>query len=119
MGQTYSHKIFLSFFGFFHLGFIFGFLIFNYESLKQRINRLMYEYNKVVNPIKFTIKDENSEGNASVASADNATPMINNSRSYTFTSESECEDNSPNYYKKFKMEYYPMAFLKKLIMRKN
>ena len=116
MGQTYSHKIFSSFFGFFHLGFIFGFLMFNYESLKQRINRLMYEYNKVVNPIKFTIKDENSEGNSSIASGDNAAPMINNSRSYTFTSESELEDNSPNYYKKFKMEYYPMAFLKKIII---
>lgn len=46
-GETYSTKIFQSFFGFYNLGLILGFLIFNFDNLKQKIYRLLYEYNGI------------------------------------------------------------------------
>ena len=43
IGQTYTTKVIYSFVGCFHLGLITGFILFNYEGSKKRINKLIYE----------------------------------------------------------------------------
>ena len=115
MGQKYSHKILFHFIGFYSLGFIFGFLIFNNENLKGRINRLIYEYNKGINSFKIKIKDEVTERNDSIDTTGNLNPINNNTRTDSFSSNNSNNEDSTNYYKKFLLEYYPLAFLKKLI----
>ena len=120
IGQTYSSKIFLSFIGFFHLGFIFGFMIFNFDNLKLKINRLIYEYNKGINLAKTKINPDDLGSKSTISVSDNLTEFSNdnffNLRTETLnTSDFEYEENSPNYYKNFKLNYYPLEFLKDMI----
>ena len=120
IGQTYSSKIFLSFIGFFHLGFIFGFMIFNFDNLKLKINRLIYEYNKGINLSKTKIKPEEINSNASICISEGLTESTNDnifsSRTESLNlSDFEYDENSPNYYKNFKLDYYPMDFLKDMV----
>ena len=120
IGQTYTSKIFLSFIGFFHLGFIYGFIIFNFDNLKLKIHRLIYEYNKGINLSKTNIKayDTDSATTMSLTESlpDSTEDNLLNSRTLTMNSSSyEYEENSPYYYKNFKLNYYPMEYLKDII----
>ena len=119
MGQTYTSKIFFSFIGFFHLGFIYGFMIFNFDNLKQKINRLIYEYNKGVNLSKTKITANEIETSNYPSICENLTDQsgdyLNLRNQSPIGSDFEYEENSPNYYKNFKLNYYPMEFLKSII----
>ena len=120
IGQTYSSKIFISFIGFFHLGFIFGFLIFNSENLKLKIIKLIYEYNKGLNLSKTNIKFDDTK---SVLNSMSECSVNLSSQDYSFNSRAsranssdfQFSEDSPYYYKNFILPYYPLRYLNNII----
>ena len=122
IGQTYSNKIFISFIGFYHLGFIVGFLIFNFDNLKSKINRLLYEHNGIV--LSKSI-NANFDKLGTFSSKEPLTDQ-NDSFSFTYNDRtktidssliSDTSENSPNYYRNFIMPYYPMKYLNKFFYK--
>ena len=112
-GQTYSTKIFQSFIGFYHLGFVLGYLIFNSENMKHRINRLRYEYNKVDIKPSNNKKDEDKSISLEEPLSDGGeTEQSFNSR--TLSSDSQPEKNETNYNKFY--YYYPLKETKKILI---
>ena len=112
-GQTYSTKIFQSFIGFYHLGFVLGYLIFNSENMKHRINRLRYEYNKVDIKPSNNKKDEDKSISLDEPLSDGGeTEQSFNSR--TLSSDSQPEKNETNYNKFY--YYYPLKETKKILI---
>ena len=122
-GETYSTKIFQSFFGFYNLGLILGFLIFNFDNLKQKIYRLLYEYNgiHILKPgnkkddIKssFPLNEPLSENGDTDQSFDSKTSRTNTMNSQSF------EEDSPDYYKNFILPYYPFKYINKILYSIN
>ena len=113
-GQTYSTKILFSFIGFYHLGFIIGFLIFNSNNIKQMINRLIYEYNKIhIKKLGDKKEEEKSYFNVAESSSSGRTET---EQSFDIKSKADLinkEDrNSPNYYE---LPYYPLKYLERLL----
>ena len=120
IGQTHSTKIFYSFIGFYLLGFILGILLFNFDGLKSKINRLLYESNGIhltkqsaiiaQDDLKEPLSDSSNsyEENEINASSDS-------SREYSF--KIKFSENSPNYYKNFIMNYYPLKYLNKIVIK--
>ena len=123
-GETYSTKIFQCFIGFYFLGFILGFLIFNRENLNQKINRLLYEYNGVhltkQNKKKEDLDNsiplneplsENLENDASLDSSrisEDSAKIENNEKHLI-------GENSPDNYKNYVLPYYPLKFLNQIM----
>ena len=122
-GETYSTKIFQCFIGFYFLGFILGCLLFNHDSLRTRINRLIYEYNGIhltkVNTKKKEDLDislneplsENGENELSLDSSritENLVKIENNDKSIS-------EESSSDYYINYMLPYYPLSFLNPII----
>ena len=124
IGQTYSTKIFQSFIGFYHLGFIVGYLIFNFDSIKPKLNRLIYEYNgihllnqdnkkdqeKGVMPFEDQEEQEEQE-NENTSISEKSKESKGQS---SFDDEILSEDSS-NYYKNFVLSYYPLKYLNKVL----
>ena len=123
-GETYSTKIFQCFIGFYFLGFILGFLIFNRENLNHKINRLLYEYNGV-HLTKQDKKKEDSDNPISLnepLSEIGENDSILDSRSLSKDSlkidndeKNLIGENSPDYYKNYILPYYPLKFLNPII----
>ena len=122
-GQTYTQKIFHSFIGFYHLGFIFCFLLFNIQDLKKKINRLLYEYNGLH---LFQQKSKKNEKSATFS------PEISTNLKENFDSFIDIDSNgessknesanlqkynedSPNYYRNFILPYYPLRYMNKIM----
>ena len=118
-GETYSTKIFQTFLGFYNLGLILGFLIFNSDNLKQKINRLLYEYNGIhLKKIHDNKKDETKLILAEPLSENDDTDMTDESGGQSegsIKNEQVFAEDSPNYYKNFILPYYPFDFLNKLL----
>ena len=123
-GETYSTKIFQCFIGFYFLGFILGFLIFNRENLNNKINRLLYEYNRV-HLTKPNKKKEDSDNSISLSE-----PLSDNGENDSILDSSHLSEdsskidnneknlmgeNSPDYYKNYILPYYPLKFLNPII----
>ena len=113
-GQTYSTKIFQSFIGFYQLGFIIGFLMFNMTDLDQRIQRLVYEYNKtVIKKIDNKKEEENKSDNSLIQPLDEKDEaeisFTNRSKSLSSSKKEEDKDKSSLGY--YKLPYYPLQFL--------
>lgn len=122
IGQTYTSKIFISFIGFFHLGFIFGFLIFHSQSLKLRINKLIYEYSKGLNLSNNNNKrSDNRNGSDSISFSIPDSLATFTYSSSSLRSESIYNANlinnsdSSDYYKKFTLPYYPLKYTKDIL----
>ena len=122
-GQTYTTKIFQSFIGFYHLGFIFGFILFNYQDLKKKINRLLYEYKGLHLSKPKKKKFEKSETFSSEI-AINLTETFNTFADTDSNAESnknestnlhKYDENSPNYYRNFILPYYPLRYMNKIV----
>ena len=116
-GQTYSTKIFQSFIGFYHLGFIIGYLIFNSENMKHRINRLRYEYNKVdIKPSNNKKDDDKSISLDEPLSEGGETEQSFNSRTLSYdTLNKEQSDKNETNYNIFNY-YYPLKETKKILI---
>lgn len=130
IGQTYTSKYFLSFISFFHLGFIFGFLIFNCDNLKHKIHRLIYEYNKGLNLSKTNSKinlDRNNTklSEVSISLEENLTNLDADdtsfgSRNNTLNNqEFSYNEDSSDYYKNFTLPYYPLRYIKQILIYIN
>ena len=120
-GQTYSTKIFQSFIGFYNLGLILGFLIFNFDGLKRKINRLLYEYNGIhLKKLHDNKKEDSNFVLAEHLSENDDTDLTDESGGQSEGSlKSEknqiFSENSPNYYINFILPYYPFDYLNKLL----
>jgi hypothetical protein len=118
IGQTYSTKILYSFLGFYHLGFVFGFILFNFDNLKPKIKRLLYEYSGYHSP-QGKNKIENVRPSFMSESRDTMTDMESNftSRTQSMMSSSfySYDEDSPNYYKNFILPYYPLKYINRLL----
>jgi hypothetical protein len=118
IGQTYSTKILYSFLGFYHLGFVFGFILFNFDNLKTKIKRLLYEYSGYHSP-QGKNKQENVRPSFMSESRDTMTDMESNfnSRTQTMMSSSfySYDEDSPNYYKNFILPYYPLKYINRIL----
>ena len=111
-GQTYSTKIFESFVGFYHLGFIIGYILFNFDNLKQRINRLIYEYRKIhIKKLGSKKEDDKSGGSIDEPSSANADTNLSYSlRSGSQGGVSNNEQSDANTIDYYKLPYYPLQF---------
>ena len=123
-GETYSTKIFQCFIGFYFLGFILGFLMFNRENLNHKINRLLYEYNGVhlTKPTKKRKDSENSislneplSENGENESSLDSSHISEESSKIENNDKNLIEENSPDYYKNYVLPYYPLKFLNPII----
>ena len=116
-GQTYSTKIFQSFIGFYHLGFIIGYLIFNSENMKHRINRLRYEYNKIdIKPSNNKKDEDKSISLDEPLSEGGDIEQSFNSRSLSYdTLNKEQSDKNETNYNIFNY-YYPLKETKKILI---
>jgi len=118
-GQTYSTKIFPSFLGFYHLGFILGFLIFNSENMKHRINRLKYEYNRIhiQSPYDKKEEDKNNISNEEPLSEGVEIDQSLNERMLSVDSSNKSlqDNNNDNY--NILNYYYPLIDSKKILIK--
>ena len=118
IGQTYSTKILYSFLGFYHLGFVFGFILFNFDNLKPKIKRLLYEYSGYHSP-QGKNKIENVRPSFMSESRDTMTDMESNftSRTQSMMSSSfyKYDEDSPDYYKNFILPYYPLKYINRIL----
>ena len=123
-GETYSTKIFQCFIGFYFLGFILGFLMFNRENLNQKINRLLYEYNRIHLSKQNKKKDDLDNNTLSLSEPLSEIGEIDSSLDSGSMSEDSSKidnnekniigENSPDNYKNYTnyiLPYYPLKFL--------
>lgn len=114
IGQTYTTKVIYSFVGCFHLGLITGFILFNYEGSKKRINKLIYEnylnYFSERESIKCSdkalLEDDESSSISSNSNNNNDNEIKNRIRSFSLSIS----------YTQFKLPYYPLKFLNTKIL---
>ena len=124
IGQTYSTKIFVSFMGFYSIGFFFGFILFNYANFKKKIQRLLYEYNAIhLSQSKNNIKEIRDSYRPSIQNINDITSDMDSSYSDKESSISSAsyryDESSPNYYKNFTLPYYPLRNLNKILNKVN
>jgi hypothetical protein len=127
IGQTYSTKIFTSFIGFYAIGFIFGFILFNFDHLKKKIQRLLYEYNvihlsqpKINNNKNDSNRDSNRESlneNPNDISADMESNYSERRQSIDSSASNHIDESSPDYYKRFILPYYPLRYLNRILSK--
>ena len=121
IGQTYSQKAFISFIGFYHLGFILGFLMFNSDNLKAKINRLLYESNGIhLTKLNLKINSESNSFSLKEPLTDQKDSDSNSEKreeSLGTISSDDRSENSPNYYKNFILPYYPLKYFNKFIYK--
>ena len=119
-GQTYSTKIIYSFIGFYHLGFVIGYIIFNTGKPKTKIKRLMYEYKAI--HIQKSDNEKNSEiiekKNSSDLSSENDDNCVSNSSrtsSENNVTIENPEDKDP--YEYYELPHYPLSHLETLTLK--
>ena len=126
IGQTYSTKIFSSFIGFYAIGFIFGFILFNFDHLKKKIHRLLYEYNAIhLSQPKMNNNKNKSNPNSDRPSFNENTNDISvdmesnysERQSLDSSASNQADESSPDYYKKFILPYYPLRYLNKILSK--
>ena len=122
IGQTYSTKIFVSFMGFYSIGFFFGFILFNFANFKKKIKRLLYEYNAIhLSQSKNNFKDIRESYRPSIQTINDIprdTDSSYSGRTSSFSSASYLYDeSSPHYYKNFTLPYYPLRHLNKILTK--
>jgi hypothetical protein len=111
IGQTYTTKVIYSFVGCFHLGLITGFILFNYEGSKKRINKLIYENylnyfsgnnnNNMSKNVKDNVLLEESLSDNTYSDTDILTRL----QSFSSTI------SSSNY----QIPYYPLLYMNKIV----
>ena len=106
IGQTYTTKVFHSFIGCYHLGLITGFLLFNLDGTKNRLNRLIYE--NYLN--YFSNMNKTNEENT----------LLENSLSDDTYSEPEILTRIQTYSStisssNFEIPYYPLLYMNKVL----
>ena len=114
IGQTYTNKVFHSFIGCYNLGLITGFLLFNLDGTKNRINKLIYENylnyfsgnNNMNNNMNKNIKDNVLLEESLSENTYSETDIITRLQSY---SSSICSTN-------FQIPYYPLLYLNKVLL---
>ena len=114
-GQTYSTKIFQSFFGFYNLGFILGFFIFNMDNLDQRIKRLIYEYNRIHIQKMDNKKDEDKIDTSltqPLSEGEDTDLSLSHRSGSVSSSDKDCDQDSIDYYK---LPYYPLKDFNKFL----
>ena len=111
-GQNYITKIFFSFVSCYMLGFFIGFILFNLDGTKNKINKLIYENylnyfsnktNKKENDSRNNSKDYISLNDNSMDSFDTSSGVVNMKRI----------NNLNINYTDFQLSYYPFLFLNK------
>ena len=115
-GQTYTTKMIHSFVGCFHLGLITGFILFNSEGIKKRINKLIYE-----NYLNYFSKNEINNNNEnddilSNASDENSYIYSNSNSNSNLNSAKDIKNKIQSFsssinYTNFKLPYYPLKYL--------
>ena len=122
-GEKYSTTIFECFLGFYFLGFILGFLMFNHDNLRQKINRLLYEYNaihysknnkKKKKSDTFSLNEPLTENGDTDLSLDSS-QMSEDSIKIEKNEVNEKQENPAEYYKKYILPYYPLKFLNSFV----
>ena len=114
-GQTYSTKIFQSFFGFYNLGFILGFFIFNMDNLDQRIKRLIYEYNRIHIQKMDNKKDEDKIDTSltqPLSEGEDTDLSLSHRSGSVSSSDKDSDQDSIDYYK---LPYYPLKDFNKFL----
>ena len=117
-GQTYTTKIFQSFIGFYHLGFIFGFILFNSQDLKKKINRLLYEYKglHLSKPKKKKYdKCETFSSELAINLTETNTFSDTDSNGGSSVNLHKYDEDSPNYYRNFILPHYPLRYMNKIV----
>ena len=120
IGETYSTKIFVSFIGYYSLGFIFGFILFNFANFKKKIQTLLYEYNTThLSQSKNNIKEiRESYRPSSVNDNNSDTDSSFSDRKSSVSSASyRYDESSPNYYRNFILPYFPLRYLNKILIK--
>ena len=111
-GQNYMTKIFFLFLTCYILGFFIGFILFNLDGSKNKINKLIYE-NYLNYFSKNTRKIENdSESNSKeyISLNDNSSGSFNDSKGVDNLKK---VNNTNINYTDFQLPYYPFLFLNK------
>ena len=97
-GQEYTTKIFYISLGVYHLGFILGILCFNYDCNKKDFNRKKNKKKNRLNSIYDLINENNNENN--------------NIENNDIKNE---ENNKTINFIDYKLPYYPLSFLNKIL----
>ena len=109
VGQKYSTKIFYSLIGFYHLGYILGFMLFHYENNKFKFNNKVNVKNQIRKTIMNTIKEnkifneENILDEPGGGGDNNDDDSSNIEHNNTNSSLEKVKLTGPN--------YYPLSFL--------
>jgi hypothetical protein len=111
-GQTYTTKVLHSFIGCYNLGLIIGFLLFNIDGTKNKINKLIYENysnyfwknKKMSKNSKELLNLEETFGDP--GDSDSGTDSFSRIKTY----------NSTISYTNFQIPYYPLWFLNKILI---
>ena len=111
IGQSYSTKVFYSLLGFYHLGYILGFMIFHFENNKDKYKykskKIKNELSENISNIKNDNDTENNKLNEEI-NIDDTNNKINNNTHDT---------NGIN--KKMIINYYPLSFLNNFLFWLN
>ena len=112
IGQTYTNKVFHSFIGCFHLGLIVGFLLFNLDGTKNRLNKLIYENylnyfsgNNNNNNMSKNVKDNVLLEESLSDNTYSDTDILTRLQSFSSTI------SSSNY----QIPYYPLLYMNKIV----
>ena len=113
IGQSYSTRVFYSLLGFYHLGYILGFMIFHYEKNKDKYKynskNLENDISENISNIKNDDDTENNKLNEEINIEDiNINNKINNNI-----------NNNNVINKEIIINYYPLSFLNKFLFWLN
>ena len=103
LGQNYSTRIFFSLIGFYHLGYILGFLIFHYENNKYEFKSKLKKKNESIEPNEIILNNNKKDINNLNGNLENA------KLSEDLNIEDINNKNSENN-KEFIINYYPLSF---------